>query len=220
MKLSLFRTLPGVVARAAHGIGGLATRLRAWVWGSVVARLIASGGALVLFAAIGSSAFAHDHAADGSLLTTTAALGPLGPAPSPSLPSSLPPPPDPFLWADAQAPPATACPQTESNTGTIHASTRARASPEDPVVLNAATIADLQRLPGIGEKRAEAVLAVRARLGRFHQIEDLLKVKGIGRATLKKLRPLVRIDPPPAVTSPASPAPLALPQQSDAGTKR
>jgi competence protein ComEA len=200
MKLSLSSMLPGAVVRMARGTGGLAMRVRAWVWGNVVARLLAAGGALVLFAAIGSSAFAHDHAVDGSLLTTTSTLGPVGPAPSPSLPSPIPPAPDPAAWVDAQAPPATACvpPAAEGNAGTMHASSRARASPEDPVILNAATLADLQRLPGIGEKRAEAVLSVRARLGRFHQIEDLLKVKGIGRATLKKLRPLVRIDPPAA----------------------
>jgi DNA uptake protein ComE-like DNA-binding protein len=40
---------------------------------------------------------------------------------------------------------------------------------------------------------------VRTRLGgRFHAIEDLLKVKGVGRSTLRRLRPLVRLDPPPA----------------------
>ena len=70
------------------------------------------------------------------------------------------------------------------------------ASPDDPVILNTAAADDLRRLPGIGQKRADAILALRARLGRFRAIEDLLKVKGIGRATLKRLRPLVRLDPP------------------------
>jgi competence protein ComEA len=73
----------------------------------------------------------------------------------------------------------------------------APASPDDPVILNTATADDLRRLPGIGEKRADAILALRARLGRFRAVEDLLKVKGIGRATLRRLRPLVRLDPPP-----------------------
>jgi competence protein ComEA len=54
----------------------------------------------------------------------------------------------------------------------------------------------LQRLPGIGPKKADAILALRQRLGRFRQVEDLLKVKGIGRATVRRLRPLVRVDPP------------------------
>ena len=78
----------------------------------------------------------------------------------------------------------------------VHAHTRATA--DDPVFLNTATVDDLRRLPGIGEKRADAILALRTRLGgRFHAVEDLLKVKGIGRATLRRLRPLVRLDPPP-----------------------
>ena len=69
----------------------------------------------------------------------------------------------------------------------------ARASPDDPVYLNEATVDDLRRLPGIGDKRALSILEVRAKLGRFRQVDDLLRVKGIGRATLKKLRPLVRL---------------------------
>ena len=73
---------------------------------------------------------------------------------------------------------------------------RGPATADDPVILNEATIDDLCRLPGIGQKRATNILAVRARLGRFRQLEDLLKVKGIGRATLRRLRPLVRIDAP------------------------
>ncbi|HEY4015072.1 MAG TPA: helix-hairpin-helix domain-containing protein [Polyangiaceae bacterium] len=73
----------------------------------------------------------------------------------------------------------------------------AHATPEEPVALNVAGEADLRRLPGIGAKRADAILALRAHLGRFRAIEDLLKVRGIGRATLRRLRPLVRLDAPP-----------------------
>lgn len=72
------------------------------------------------------------------------------------------------------------------------------ASPNDPVLLNTATVEDLRRLPGVGPKRADAILALRSRLGRFRTVEDLLKVKGIGRATLRRLRPLVRLDPAPS----------------------
>ncbi len=72
----------------------------------------------------------------------------------------------------------------------------ARATADDPVYLNEATVDDLRRLPGVGEKRALAILELRRKLGRFRQVEDLLRVKGIGRATLRKLRPLVRVDRP------------------------
>jgi competence protein ComEA len=87
---------------------------------------------------------------------------------------------------------------------------RVAASPDDPVVLNEATEGDLRRLPGIGAKRADAILALRARLGRFRAVEDLLKVRGIGRATLRRLRPLVRLDPPPSDAG--SPPPATSPR--------
>ena len=71
---------------------------------------------------------------------------------------------------------------------------RGRASPDDPVFLNAATVDDLRRLPGIGDKRANAIVALRARLVRFRAIEDLLKVKGDRSLDALRLDPA----PPPA----------------------
>jgi competence protein ComEA len=75
---------------------------------------------------------------------------------------------------------------------------RGRATPDAPVFLNHADEIELRRLPGVGAKRAEAILALRRRVGRFHRVEDLLRVKGIGRAAIKKWRPLVRLDAPAA----------------------
>jgi len=69
-----------------------------------------------------------------------------------------------------------------------------RATPEDPVYLNEASVEELRRLPGVGAKRADAILAHRRQMGRFTRVEDLLRVKGVGRATIKKWRPLVRFD--------------------------
>ena len=69
-----------------------------------------------------------------------------------------------------------------------------RATPDDPVHLNTAALDDLERLPSIGPKRATAILSLRAKLGRFREVEDLMRVKGIGRSTIRKLRPLVRLD--------------------------
>jgi competence protein ComEA len=88
---------------------------------------------------------------------------------------------------------------------------RLPASASDPVVLNTATESDLRRLPGIGAKRAGAILALRVHLGRFRAIEDLLRVKGIGRATLKRLRPLVRLDSPSDGGLPSPAGPLSEP---------
>lgn len=64
------------------------------------------------------------------------------------------------------------------------------------VNLNTASAEELERLPGIGPTRATAILALRARLGRFARLEQLLRVKGIGRATFRKLRPLLSLTGP------------------------
>ncbi len=138
--------------------------------------LVASG--LVVLALVGRSA---------------GAIGPPG-APPPTIgapDAAVPPPRDEVLPPpSAAAPPASVTAPAAPSVAAPHGS----ASPDDPVVLNTATLEDLRRLPGIGQKRADAILALRARLGRFRALEDLLKVKGLGRATLKRIRPLVRLD--------------------------
>ena len=62
------------------------------------------------------------------------------------------------------------------------------------VNLNTATAAELERLPRVGPARAQAILALRAKLTQFAKVEQLLRVKGIGRSAIKKWRPLVKLD--------------------------
>lgn len=61
------------------------------------------------------------------------------------------------------------------------------------VDLNLATEEDLRKLPGVGPARARRILELRARLGRFKSVDDLARIKGFGKTTLKRLRPLTRI---------------------------
>lgn len=68
--------------------------------------------------------------------------------------------------------------------------------PDGRVVLNTATPKELTTLPGIGQKRAEAIIALRTRLKGFRKLSDLLRVKGIGVKSLKKLEPKVVLDVP------------------------
>jgi len=161
--------------------------LRAWARESLVARLLAIALGLGILAAIGSSALAGGAITPGVVAAPMPPVVPVAPAaavPSPLDAGSAPLPVTP-------APSPTAAPPEHAATGSK------RATPDDPVDINSATLDDLRRLPGIGQKRASAILAVRARLGgRFRQIEDLLKVKGVGRAALRKLHPLVRLDSP------------------------
>lgn len=59
--------------------------------------------------------------------------------------------------------------------------------------LNQANDAALQGLPGVGPATAAAIVADRARRGSFVRVEDLVRVKGIGPAKLKAVRPFVTV---------------------------
>ncbi len=59
---------------------------------------------------------------------------------------------------------------------------------QNPVNINQATVKELSSLPGIGKKRAEAIIAYREKNGKFSTIEDIKKVEGIGKDTLERIK--------------------------------
>ncbi len=66
---------------------------------------------------------------------------------------------------------------------------------QEPLDLNTATAGELQKLPGIGPKTAEAIIRFREKSGPFRRLEDLLAIRGITRKKLERLRPLVTVKP-------------------------
>jgi competence protein ComEA len=62
------------------------------------------------------------------------------------------------------------------------------------VNINTATPEQLQLLPGIGEARARAIVSLRKQSGGFKSLDDLLEVKGIGKAMLDQLRPFLSLN--------------------------
>lgn len=56
------------------------------------------------------------------------------------------------------------------------------------VNINTANVEELQQLKGIGAKKAAEIVAYREAHGEFKNIDELTNVKGIGKATLEKLR--------------------------------
>lgn len=65
--------------------------------------------------------------------------------------------------------------------------------PGPPLDLNRATLADLTQLPGVGPVLARRILETREAAGRFSAVDDLVTVRGLGRAKLERLRPFVGI---------------------------
>lgn len=66
------------------------------------------------------------------------------------------------------------------------------------IVLNRATEDELTKLPGVGKKKAQAIVALREKLGgRFKRLEDLMRVRGLKRKALERIRPHVVLDAEP-----------------------
>ena len=60
--------------------------------------------------------------------------------------------------------------------------------PGEVIDINTADCYDLQRLPGIGEKRAGDIVAWREEHGPFQSVDELANISGIGPITLEGLR--------------------------------
>lgn len=62
------------------------------------------------------------------------------------------------------------------------------------ISINNATIEELILLPGIGEKTAESIISFREQNGGFNNIDDLVKVSGIGSKKLEKIKNYIIIE--------------------------
>jgi competence protein ComEA len=73
--------------------------------------------------------------------------------------------------------------------------------------LNVANVKELEQVPGIGPKTAQAIVDFRHQSGRFRRVEDLLAIKEISQRKLDKMRPYLKVTP-----APPSPPPHKSPQ--------
>ncbi|HYG75904.1 MAG TPA: ComEA family DNA-binding protein [Planctomycetota bacterium] len=100
----------------------------------------------------------------------------------------------PHVWAKASASGAV---QIVDVSRTDAAVSTVSASPAWRLDVNSATAAELEMLPGIGPRRAQAILQERHKRGSFSTVWDLGQVPGLNRALLQRLEPLLRAGPSP-----------------------
>ncbi len=65
------------------------------------------------------------------------------------------------------------------------------------VDVNTATAEELQQVKGIGPKKAEEIVKHRTVNGPFKSVDDLANVKGIGEATVKKIKDQITVGTTP-----------------------
>ncbi|HEX9916969.1 MAG TPA: helix-hairpin-helix domain-containing protein [candidate division Zixibacteria bacterium] len=66
-------------------------------------------------------------------------------------------------------------------------------APTEKVDLNTTSWAELDLLPYIGPTLSKKIIEYREKNGKFKQVDDLLKVNGIGEKTLEKIRGYVEV---------------------------
>lgn len=72
--------------------------------------------------------------------------------------------------------------------------TKKNSSLQKIININVANISELTQLPGFGEKTAAALIDYRQKHGRIKFLNELLKVKGIGKKKLEKIKSLITLE--------------------------
>ena len=72
-------------------------------------------------------------------------------------------------------------------TTAMNANAADTATGKQVVNINTATVTELAFLPGVGESKAKAIVKHRGTRP-FKKVEDLMRVKGIGRKSFKEMR--------------------------------
>ena len=98
----------------------------------------------------------------------------------------------------SQTPPA-ASPEPEETGPAASDAQPSAPSPSAPgapglVNINTAGSEELQTLPGIGEKRAEDIIAYREEHGPFRIVEDITDVSGIGEGILSRIIDYITVE--------------------------
>jgi competence protein ComEA len=181
-------------------LAAFAESIRQGVWSPVLGKALGIVGGMLALAAIGALATARGLGKHNTVFAEPSAS---------HFPSTTGRSPPPFAAGMAAAAPL-ATPSDDAPP----AAPSEGLTPDGKVILNRASVEDLRRLPGVGPKRAQAIIDLRTKLGRFRRATDLLRIKGIGVKSLKRLQPFFVLDPPPPSEPTPSPSSSATPSPS------
>jgi competence protein ComEA len=85
----------------------------------------------------------------------------------------------------------------------------------EPIDINSATVEQIdEALVGVGKVKAQAIVQDREKNGKFKSVDDLVRVKGIGPATVAKNRSKITVGAEAPAEQPAASAPPAVPPVS------
>ena len=79
-------------------------------------------------------------------------------------------------------------------TSRIEYDRRVAQAPSTAININTATADELERLPHIGRKTAEAIVDFRTENGPFRRVEHLMLIRGVSEKRFAELRPALRAD--------------------------
>lgn len=68
-----------------------------------------------------------------------------------------------------------------------------KVSPDNPLDINRATLAQLDTLPGIGPVTAQRIIDYRIKVGRINALDELKKISGLGGLKFEEIKPLLRV---------------------------
>jgi competence protein ComEA len=90
---------------------------------------------------------------------------------------------------------AAGSPQTGPDSAiiTLHVGEAGEKESPQKINLNRAEAWLLEALPGIGEERAEAIVSYRQEQGPFQNVQELVKVPGIGSGTFEEIKHLITV---------------------------
>jgi competence protein ComEA len=78
--------------------------------------------------------------------------------------------------------------------GSTSAGSTEKLAPGQQLNINTASAAELEKLPGIGPTKAQAIVDYRTQNGNFKSIEDIEKVKGIKSGVFSKVKDYIKVD--------------------------